>query len=390
MRRVDLQQSCSAPHNQGFATTIRYNTGALRRLGDKEDMGVESVTNPVAEKMLQMIIGYRASQIVGTLAELEIPDRLANGPLSFDELAKAIGCDPQTTYRLLRASASINVVSAMTGGRFGLTPLGEMLRSNVPGSMRESAIALTAPGHWLPWGRLVEAVRQGVRQTRATLGQELFEYYAENPGEGIAFTAAMSNLSAAIAEEVAGVLDTTAAEHVVDVGGASGSIIAALLKRNPALHGTILELAHVAPRARATLAELGLSSRCKVLEGDFFKAVPRADIHILKYIIHDWDDEQSVRILSNCARALRKNGRVVLVERVLPDDERPSCAALADLNMLVLLPGRERTAKQYGKLIEAAGLRLDRVTETASSMQVVEASRAMRAGPAMTSAGASR
>ncbi len=169
-------------------------------------------------------------------------------------------------------------------------------------------------------------------------------------------------------------LDTSTAEHVVDIGGASGAIIAALLESNPALHGTILELADVVPRARTALAERGLSSRCQVVEGDFFKAVPPADIHILKQIIHDWDDEQSVRILSNCARALERNGRVILIERVLPEDERPSYAALADLNMLVLLPGRERTAKQYGKLFEAAGLRLDRVTETASAIQIIEAS----------------
>jgi hypothetical protein len=332
------------------------------------------MTDPVAEKMCQMIRAYWVSQIVGTLAALEIPDRLANGPLSFDELAKQIGCDPEATYRLLRASAHVDVVSAMTDGRFGLTPLGEILRSNVPCSMRESAIALTAPGHWLPWGRLVDAVRQGVRQTPATLGRELFEFYAENSNEGSAFTGAMSNLCAAVAEEVAQVLDTSTAKHVVDVGGASGSIIAPLLERNPALHGTILDLAHVIPRARATVAELGLSSRCTVLEGDFFKAVPRADIHILKWIIHDWDDVQSIRILSNCARALERNGRVILIERLLPEDGRPGYASLTDLNMLVLLPGRERTAKQYAKLFEAAGLRLDRVTETASAIQIIEAS----------------
>ncbi len=339
----------------------------------KQNM-VDKVTDPVAGKMFQMIRGYWVSQIVGTLAQLEIPDRLASGPLSFDELAKKIECDPEATYRLLRASASIDVVSTVADGRFGLTLLGEMLRSKVPGSMRESAIALTAPGHWLPWGRLVEAVRQGVRQTPAALGRELFEFYGENPDEGSAFTGAMSNASAAVAEEVARALDTSTADHVVDVGGASGTIIAALLERNPTLRGTILELAHVAPRARAAVAELGLSSRCQVLQGDFFKSVPRADIHILKWIIHDWDDVQSVRILSNCARALERNGRVILIERVLPEDERPSHAALADLNMLVLLPGRERTAKHYGKLFEAAGLRLNRVTETASAIQIIEAS----------------
>jgi SAM-dependent methyltransferase len=333
---------------------------------------VENLTN--SEAMTRMITGYWISQIVGTLADLEIPDRLADGPLTYEELAEKTGCDPEATYRLLRASASIDVVLMAADGRFGLTPLGERLRSKVPGSMRESAVALTAPGHWLPWGRLAQAVRHGVRQTPAALGRELFEFYAENPDEGSAFTGAMSNVSASVAEDVAKALDTSTAEHVVDVGGASGTIIAALLERNPALHGTILELPHVVPQARAALLELGLSPRCNVLEGDFFESVPQADIHILKQIIHDWDDEQSVCLLSNCSRALRSRGRVVLVERVLPDDGRPSFAPLADLNMLVLLPGRERTAKQYSQLLEAAGLHLDRVVDVSSAMQMIEAS----------------
>jgi hypothetical protein len=349
---------------------LKNNMDSLRCLEGKEG----HVENLTSEAMTRMITGYWVSQIVGTLADLEIPDRLANGPLTYEEVAKKTGCNPEATFRLLRASASIDVVSVAADGRFGLTPLGEKLRSKVPGSMRESAVALTAPGHWLPWGRLAEAVRHGVRQTPATLGRELFEFYAENPDEGSAFTGAMSNVSAAVAEDVAKALDTSTAEHVVDVGGASGTIIAALLERNPALHGTILELPHVAPRARSALLELRLSSRCNVLEGDFFKSVPQADIHILKQIIHDWDDEQSVRILCNCFRALSSKGRVVLVERVLPDDGRPSFAPLADLNMLVLLPGRERTAKQYRQLLEAAGLHLDRVVDISAAMQVIEAS----------------
>ena len=129
-----------------------------------------------------------------------------------------------------------------------------------------------------------------------------------------------------------------------------------------------------AAQARATVAKQGVASRCQVVEGDFFTSVPEADIHILKWIIHDWDDEQSVRILSNCARALRKNGRVVLVECVLPEDGSSNQAVLSDLNMLVLLPGRERTAIQYGRLLAAAGLQLDRIVETGTPMQIIEAS----------------
>jgi SAM-dependent methyltransferase len=332
------------------------------------------VTDLVAAQLSQMIKGYWVSQIVGTLAQLEIADYLAHGPLDCDVLADGVGCEPKATYRLLRASADVGLVSVLPDGRFGLTPLGELLRSNVPGSMRSPAVALTAPGHWLPWGRLAEAVRLGERQTVAALGHELFDYYAINPSEGSAFTGAMANHSNAIAKEIALVLDTSAVTHVVDIGGASGTIIGALLDANAALLGTILERADVVPRAEAALAQRGLSSRCCVIKGDFFKNVPEADLYILKSIVHDWDDEQSVKILCNCARALRPKGRVVLIERVVPEHGKPGAAALSDLNMLVLLPGRERTASQFEELFRASGLRLDRIAGIASSMQVIEAS----------------
>src|SRR5260370_4372877 len=189
----------------------------------------ESMFDPITEQMLGLIRGYWVSQIVGTLAELKIPDRLGNGALRYGELAKEIRCDSQATYRLLRASASVGVISAMSDGRFGLTMLGGKLRSNVPGSMRDIAVAVTAPGHWLSWGRLAEAIRSGKRQTPATLGRELFQYYAQYPHEGSAFTGALSNLSTIIRGDLTRVLDTATAEHVVDIGGASGAILAAVL-----------------------------------------------------------------------------------------------------------------------------------------------------------------
>src|SRR5215467_4605311 len=205
--------------------------------------------------------------------------------------------------------------------------------------MRDVAIALTEPGHWLPWGRLSDAIRTGRHQTPEVLGADLFQYYADNPVEGRAFTGAMSDLSAPMADEIARVLDTSWARHVVDVGGASGTLIAALLDRNPALQGTIVDRLDVVPRAKAAVADSGLSSRCRVVEGDFFATVPEADIYLLKHIIHDWDDARSIRILVNCARALRPNGRIVIVEKLIPEDDRASQTSLADLNMLVVLPG---------------------------------------------------
>jgi SAM-dependent methyltransferase len=334
------------------------------------------MADPGAAQLSQMIRGNWVSQIVGTLARLEIPDHLANGPLGYENLARAIGCNADATFRLLRAAAHVGVVSTLEGGRFAITPLGELLRSDVPGSLRDTAVALTAPGHWLPWGRLAEAVRQGKRQTVAALGHELFDYYAVNPDQGGAFTGAMANFSEMIAKELAQVLDTSQVNHVVDIGGASGTIISALLEANPALCGAIFERADVVPRAEAALAKRGLSSRCRVVGGDFFESVPEADLYVLKSIIHDWDDQQSVEILRNCVRALRPNGRVVLVERVMPERGNSGTAALFDLNMLVLLPGRERSAGQFAELLCASGLQLDRISEVGPDIRAIEASRA--------------
>jgi precorrin-6B methylase 2 len=325
------------------------------------------------ERLLQMVRGYWVSQMVGTLARLGIPDCLATAPIRCDDLAVKIGCDPDATRRLLRACASIGLVVELGGERFGNTDLGEMLRADAPGSMRDFALALTAPGHWLPWGGLADAVRSGKRQTPVMLGHELFEYYRQNPDEGRAFTGAMSNRSKGVASEIARVLDVSTAKHIVDVGGASGTIIASILEGNPGARGTIVELPHVAPQARTAIAARGLASRCAVVEGDFFRSVPEADIYLLKWIIHDWDDEQSIQILTNCARSLRANGRVILVECVLPENMGPSQGWLADINMLVVMEGRERSASQYARLLEAAGLQLVRIIDTNSPMQLIEA-----------------
>lgn len=210
------------------------------------------MADPGAAQLWQMIRGYWVSQVVGTMAQLEIADHLARGPLDSSTLAKGIGCDPDATFRLLRALVNVGIVSMSPDGRFGLTPLGELLRSNVPGSMRDSAIAFTAPGHWLPWGRLADAVRRGEQQAVAALGHELFDYLAINPHEGDAFTGAMAAHSNMIAKEVAQALDTSEVDHLVDIGGASGTIIGALLETNPVLRGTIFERADVvrAPKPR--------------------------------------------------------------------------------------------------------------------------------------------
>jgi C-methyltransferase len=136
-----------------------------------------------------------------------------------------------------------------------------------------------------------------------------------------------------------------------------------------------VDVPHVIAHARAVLVKLGLSSRCEAVAGDFFESVPEADLYLLKSVIHDWDDEQSIRILANCADSMRADGRVLVIETLLPEDDRPSSAPLIDINMMVLTPGRERTTGEYAALLNAAGLRIDRVIETQTPMQIIEARR---------------
>ena len=331
---------------------------------------------PPAEVMFGMITGFWVTQIVGVAAKLGIAEHLHGGAKSADELARLTGCDPSALFRVLRAAASIGVFQISGGDRFSLTPLGETLRSDVPGSMREMAIMQASKGHWLPWGKLEDAVRTGTPQALSTLGCELFDHYARSPEEAAAFTGAMANLSAIVASEVAAHVDTSGMGRAADIGGASGVLIAALLQKNPSLHGILYDLPHVMASAREKLEAQGLLARCDVVAGDFFKSVPAADLYVLKQILHDWNDEEATTILSNCAQSMTPGGRIVIVEMVIPDDGSPSGAQLMDVNMLAILPGRERTQAEYSALLKRAGLRFERLVPTHSPFQILEGARA--------------
>jgi SAM-dependent methyltransferase len=331
---------------------------------------------PVPDVMFQLITGYWASQAVGVAARLGVADHLTAGPRRSDDLARAVGAHPQSLYRVLRMLASIGVFREVAPGSFALAPLGETLRTDAPGSMRFFAIAETAFGHWAPWGRLFDSVRTGRPMARETLGEELWQWYGENPEEAGFFSAAMGNLSALAASELVRVYDCSTAGTVVDVGGAHGVLLAAVLEGNPAARGILFDLPHVIATAGEVIETRGLADRCELVGGDFFDAVPGgADLHILKQIVHDWDDEHARQLLTNCHRALAPAGKLLLVEMVVPPDNRPSPAQPMDLNMLVLLGGRERTAAEYGSLLGDVGFRMERIIPTHSPFSIVEATR---------------
>jgi hypothetical protein len=325
------------------------------------------------EQMMQMLTGFFVTQIAGAVATYSIADHLAKGPATAEQVAKIEGIDSIAAFRLLRACASLGLVSCDDSLTFGATPLLGTLQKNVPGSLHSLAIAWSAPGHWLPWGRFLDAVRTGKTQTVPALGGKLWDYYGQNTEECAAFTGAMHGFTSGVAQEVARIVDTSLTELAVDIGGASGTLVHTLMMANPQLHGIILDLPDVVPSATAAAAALGLTERSKALAGDFFTYVPKADIYLLKHILHDWSDEEVVRILQRCREAMRPGGRVIVVEMLIGEIGEPGVVPLMDLNMMVMLTGRERTLAENISLLKDAGLRLSKSTPIRSPMAVIEA-----------------
>jgi hypothetical protein len=321
--------------------------------------------------MMEMINGYWITQIVNAAATYALADHLARGPAAAAEIAEMANTDPSATFRLLRACASLGLVTYDGECRFTATSLLNTLRTDNAQSLRDLAMLMAGPGNWLPWGRFVDCVKTGQPQAVAALGKMVFEYIAERPAESQTFTRAMKRAITFVTEEVARILDTRSATVIADIGGAGGSLLHAVLQANPAPSGIVFDLPNIAEIAKGAAAEIGLERRVTSVGGDFFEAVPAADLYLLRYILHDWDDAACIRILQNCRRAMLPGGRVAVIEQVLGDIGQPGPAPLMDVNMMVMLGGRERSETEYGQLFAAAGLRLATTIETNTPMATV-------------------
>jgi hypothetical protein len=328
----------------------------------------------VSAELARLVDGFRVTQAIHAAVELGIPDLLAEGERTADDLAKASGADPSALYRLLRALASLGVLHEAEGARFSLTPLGEPLRGDVPGSLR-GWVRLTGRDHvWRSWGNLANAVRSGKNSFRQLYGTGVFEWRAEHPEESAIFDEAMTSLTAAANAAILAAYDFGRFGTIVDVGGGNGALLAAILEAHPSARGILLDQAHVVSGAEPVLRAAGVSDRCEVVAGSFFEAVPEGgDAYVLKSIIHDWEDEESVAILGACRRAMAAHSAVLLVERDLGAPNENAPAKLSDLNMLVMPGGRERSDEEYAVLFAQAGLRHSSRTLAANGYAVIEA-----------------
>ena len=260
----------------------------------------------------------------------------------------------------------------VSAGRFALTEISRALRSDEPTGPRNFLRMINSEAY-LAFARLSDSVRTGEPVFEAVFGKPRFDWLADHPVEAALFQQAMISLSAGANQAVAEAYDFGSRSHVVDVGGGHGQLLSAILARHPNLKGTLFD--REAGIASATLSPGDAVARTRAIAGDFFDSVPAgADVYILKKVIHDWDDERAAKILENCRRAMRCNGKVLLAETLVPPGDEPDGIKFIDVNMLAITGGRERTKEEYGELLARAGLRLDRVLPTKASISVLESS----------------
>lgn len=331
-------------------------------------------TPSAVEVVMNMALGYLVSRSLHVATEMGIADLLADGPRTVNALASSTGAHPQSLYRLLRTLAAHGVFAEDDRGRFVTTPAAALLRRGV---MREGVLLcgeVTGDGSW--WraaGALRHSIITGEPAFHRQHGVGFFDYLGDHPECGEWFDRGMANFATAENPAIAEAYDYGRFGHIVDVGGGQGGLLAEVLERHPTVRGTLFDLPQVV-RNPGFLNKSTFVERCEAVGGDFFRSVPTGgDAYILKRILHDWSDEQCVRILRRCRAAMSARARLLVVDAVVPAGNDPHPGKVMDILMMVLAEGRERTEKEFGALFDEAGLQLTGITTTASTLSIIEA-----------------
>jgi len=319
-------------------------------------------------RLAELINGYQVSAAIGAFARLGVADALAEGPSSINELAQRLGADERALARLLDATLDVGLFAIGDDGRYRLGELGDLLRSDAPGSLRRFAVVSTDDWRWSAYGHLSHALRTGEPGFAAAHGCRLWDYLDSHPEAAASFEESMARVGAARDQVVATAVDFSTIDRLVDIGGGRGGLLCALLAACPHLRGVVFDLPAVIEGAREHLRKAGFDERCQAVAGDFRKSVPPGgDAYLLSWVLHDWDDATALRIVGNCRAAMRQRSRLLVVEMVVPEPGQPNAAAFerlvrqTDLEMLAVVGGRERTAAEYEQLLAESGFTLDRI-----------------------------
>ena len=322
--------------------------------------------------MNQLITGYWTTQALYVAAKLGIADLLVPGPRNAVDLARETNVHVPSLYRLLRGLASMGIFKEDASACFSLTPLAECLRSNVPGSMRAMAI-MSGEEHYNAWGELLYSVQTGKMAFDKLYGMPIFEFLSRNIEQAKVFDAAMVSVHGRESAAMIDAYDFSSIGVLADIGGGNGSLLTAILKKCPATRGVLYDLPGVSERAKANLSTAGLENRCTVVGGNFFESIPEgADAYLMRHIIHDWDDEKAATILQNVHRSIKQNGRLLVVEGIIPPGNDPCFGKLLDLTMLTIPGGKERTEEEFRTLFKSCGFELTRIVATKAEISVLE------------------
>jgi hypothetical protein len=330
-------------------------------------------TPPPPVQMVQLLAGFQISQALYAAAKIGVADQLVDGPRSVDDLAATLQADPPSLRRLIRSLASLGVFTEVEQNVFALTPLGQTLVSDAPGSMRDLAL-MWMETHYSAFAGLTDTVRTGKCAATTHYGAPFFEWLSGQPEQVHRFSRAMANLTDGIKLSAVAGYDYGSPRKIVDVGGADGALLASVLDKVPTASGIVFDLPHVIDAATPTLKGYGLGERLVGESGDFFTQVPAgADAYLLSMILHDWNDESARKILANIASVAPSGARVHALEFVVPPGDAPHMAKMIDLTMLGMLDGRERAEPEFRELVESAGLRYDGAVQTPTPLSFVQA-----------------
>jgi hypothetical protein len=322
----------------------------------------------------RLVNGYQVTQAIHVAATLGIADLLRDGPRDSADLAAQTSTHAPSLHRVLRALGAVGVLHEDDDGRFALTDVGECLRSDAAEPVGGWAVYVGLPSHFAAWANLLHTVRTGENAFRSVHGSTVWEYRARHPEDGRSFDQAMTDITQRANQHLLEAYDFGRFGTVVDIGGGHGALLAAVLAAHPRVRGVVFDQPHVVAGAPAVLEAAGVADRCEAVGGSFFDAVPTgADAYVLKAILHDWDDEDAVRILDSCRGAIAPDGALLVVERELGGPNQNPDGKLSDLNMMVGPGGRERTREEFAELLAAGGFALQRAVPMAIGLSVFEA-----------------
>lgn len=324
-------------------------------------------------RMMGLINGYLVSQALYVTATLGVADLLRNGPRSAEALAAATGTKAEPLYRLLRALAAIGVFHEDGERQFTLTDMGACLRTDAPEPVGGYAAYISRPYSWAAAGELLHSIRTGESAFRHVHGTDTWSYRAQHPDEEAIFDRAMTDISRQTAPGVVAAYPFGTFERIIDVGGGTGALLAAILAANPTVRGVLFDQKEVVGRARPLLEAAGVAERCERISGSFFERVPAGgDAYMMKSILHDWDTDEAVAILRVCRAAMAPGAKLLAIDRVIGSPNERPVGKFTDIAMLMQHGARERTEDEFAALYAAAGLELTRIVPATHDFCVIE------------------